>query len=60
MVEVNREVADLAAEYRAADLGLRMPDALIIATGVYLGVDAILTADKKLSRLGVPSVQLVC
>jgi predicted nucleic acid-binding protein len=40
------EIARLAAELRVAR-GLKLPDAVIVATGLRLGADVILTADAR-------------
>lgn len=59
IVPVGVEIADIAARYRATDLGVRLPDALVIATGQHIGADAILTADKRLSRVAPGPVALI-
>jgi len=41
-----------AAELRAHHPGLRLPDALVIATGSTLGADTVLTGDAAWRRLG--------
>lgn len=41
------EVAARAATIRAAHRALRLPDAIVIATGIVDDADAILTADKR-------------
>jgi predicted nucleic acid-binding protein len=56
---VDEHVAEIAASYRAADLSLRMPDALILATGQHIGAVAVLTADKRLARAAPGLAQLV-
>jgi len=56
---VSVEIAEIAAKYRADDLGIRMPGALIVATGQYIGADAVLTGDKRLSRVAPTLVTLV-
>ena len=38
---------------------LRVPDALIVATGQCLGADAVLTADKKLRQTDPTLVELI-
>lgn len=47
---VDRDVAVVAARLRAADAALRLPDALVVATGI---VDdaTVLTCDKRLARV---------
>jgi predicted nucleic acid-binding protein len=59
IVPVDEYVAEIAARYRAADLSLRMPDALILATGEHIGAAAVLTADKRLARAAPGLIQLV-
>jgi len=59
IVPVDVEVAEIAARYRAVDISLRMPDALIIATGQHIGAAAVLTADKRLARVAPELAQLV-
>lgn len=59
MVPVGIEIADIAAGYRATDLGVRLPDALVIVTGQHIGADAVLTADKHLSRVAPNLVTLI-
>ncbi|HEV2871974.1 MAG TPA: PIN domain-containing protein [Actinomycetota bacterium] len=44
IVDLAPDIARLAAELRAAR-GLKLPDAVIVATGLRLGADVILTAD---------------
>jgi predicted nucleic acid-binding protein len=44
IVDLSPDIARLAAELRAAR-GLKLPDAVIVATGLRLGADVILTAD---------------
>ena len=46
IVDLSPDIARLAAELRAAR-GLKLPDAVIVATGLRLGVDVILTADAR-------------
>ena len=46
IVGLSPDVARLAAELRAAR-GLKLPDAVIVATGLRLGADVILTADSR-------------
>lgn len=47
---VDRDVAVHAADVRAAHRSVRLPDALVIATGRVLGA-AVLTADKALAKV---------
>lgn len=52
IVPVDVEVADRAAELRARAKGLRMPDALIVATAeLDPEVDTLLTGDRGVARL---------
>jgi predicted nucleic acid-binding protein len=46
IVELSREIARLAAELRVAR-GLKLPDAVIVATGMRLEADVIVTADAR-------------
>jgi predicted nucleic acid-binding protein len=46
IVDLTPDIARLAAELRAAR-GLKSPDAVIVATGLRLGVDVIVTADAR-------------
>ena len=46
ILDLTPEIARLAAELRAAR-GLKLPDAVIVATGLQLGADVILTADAR-------------
>jgi len=52
VVPTDVRVADRAAELRADNRYLKMPDALIVATAdVEEGVELLLTGDKKLARI---------
>ena len=46
IVDLSPDIARLAAELRAARR-LKLPDAVIVATGLRLGADVILTADAR-------------
>ena len=46
IVDLSPDIARLAAELRAAR-GLKLPDAVIVATGLRLGADVIMTADAR-------------
>ena len=46
IVDLSPDIARLAAELRAAR-GLKLPDAVTVATGLRLGADVILTADAR-------------
>jgi predicted nucleic acid-binding protein len=59
IVPVDEHIAEIAARSRAIDLSLRMPDALILATGRHIGAAAVLTADKRLARAAPQLAQLV-
>jgi predicted nucleic acid-binding protein len=56
ILDLTPEIARLAAELRAAR-GLKLPDAVIVATGLRLGADVILTADARWK--GVEKVAVV-
>jgi predicted nucleic acid-binding protein len=47
VVPLDRAIAEEAAKLRAQRPAIRLPDALVIATGRESGVVAILTADKR-------------
>lgn len=44
---ISIEIAVAAAELRARNPTLRLPDALVIATGTHLGADQVLTCDRR-------------
>ena len=48
---VTDAIAQEAARLRATHVSLRLPDALVIATGNYLDAVTVLTADRKWARL---------
>lgn len=50
---ITREIASRAAELRAKQPGVRLPDALVIATAVVLNADRLLTTDAKWPRVGL-------
>jgi predicted nucleic acid-binding protein len=52
MVEVNQSIADAAATLRA-EFGLRLPDALHIATGQARGCELFLTRDLAWAKAGI-------
>ena len=56
ILELSADIARLAAELRARR-GLKLPDAVIVATGLHLGADVILTADARWT--GIERVRLV-
>ncbi|MFI6458080.1 type II toxin-antitoxin system VapC family toxin [Streptosporangium amethystogenes] len=59
IVEVDETTAESAALLRAADLTIRVPDALIIATARVVGSDALLTADRKFPAIAPELVELL-
>jgi predicted nucleic acid-binding protein len=52
VVPITDRVAEDAAELRARHPKLRLPDALVVATGTALGADCVLTGDAAWRRLG--------
>lgn len=56
VVAVDREIARLAAELRAAHRSLRLPDALVLATARARGA-RLLTFDGNLSRIAAGPAQ---
>ena len=48
---ISAEIAERAAVLRALHRSLKLPDALVIATGDVLGAVSVLTADRTWSRL---------
>lgn len=56
---VDVQVADIAASFRAVELSLRMPDALILATGQRLSADVVLTGDVRMTKVAPHLVSLV-
>ncbi|MDP9842440.1 type II toxin-antitoxin system VapC family toxin [Streptosporangium lutulentum] len=59
IVGVDEATAESAAQLRAGDLTVRMPDALIIATAREVGAAALLTADRKFPGVAPELVELV-
>jgi predicted nucleic acid-binding protein len=57
VVPLDRDIAVLAAGLRARRKTVRLPDALVAATGVALEADVVLTTDRRLARL--PRFRLV-
>jgi predicted nucleic acid-binding protein len=55
---VDRAVARAAAQYCADHPGLRLPEALVIATGKLVDAEEILTADRRWEKVD-PRVRLV-
>ncbi len=60
IVAVDETTAQSAAQLRAGDLTVRIPDALIIATAREAGADVLLTADRKFPGIAPELVELVC
>jgi predicted nucleic acid-binding protein len=48
---LTEDIAEMAAELRAHHRALRLPDAVVIATGDVLGADAVLTGDARWRRV---------
>ena len=57
VVPLDEDIAVLASALRARRRTVRLPDALVAATGAALAADAILTTDRRLARL--PRFRLV-
>ena len=57
-VAVDLEVADQAARLRARLDWLRLPDAIIVATGQQRVVTTVVTGDRSWQRLGDPAWEL--
>lgn len=51
IVPLDEDIAVLAAALRARRRSVRLPDALVAATGAALEADVILTTDRRLARL---------
>jgi predicted nucleic acid-binding protein len=51
VVSLDEEIAVLAARLRARRRTVRLPDALVAATGDFLDADVVLTTDRRLARL---------
>ena len=49
LVDVDSSVAELAGKIRN-ETGLRLPDALIIASGLKAGVDSVVTCDEEFKK----------
>jgi predicted nucleic acid-binding protein len=52
VVPITPLIAERAAELRAGHPGLRLPDALVVATGAELQADTVLTGDARWRQLG--------
>lgn len=52
VVSVTRDIAMRAARLRASQTSLRLPDALVLATGDLLEATAVLTADRAWRKFG--------
>lgn len=50
VVDVNRQVARLAAKLRAEYTSLRIPDALHLASAIEVGAKVFITTDRRLPR----------
>ncbi|MEU4534466.1 PIN domain-containing protein [Streptosporangium sp. NPDC023825] len=59
IVGVDEATAESAALLRAADLTIRVPDALIIATAREAKADVLLTADRKFPAIAPELVKLL-
>ncbi|MEU8378836.1 PIN domain-containing protein [Streptosporangium sp. NPDC048865] len=59
IVGVDEATAEGAALLRAADLTIRVPDALILATARKIGADVLLTADRKFPAIAPELIELV-
>lgn len=59
IVPVDEQIGTFAGLLRAQDLTLRLPDALVIATGLRSGAEALLTGDKRLSRHAPDLIEVV-
>jgi predicted nucleic acid-binding protein len=51
MINVEYEIADIAARLRA-NYSIKTPDAIIIATGIFINVDYFITNDVRLKNIG--------
>jgi predicted nucleic acid-binding protein len=59
IVSVDEQVGTFAGLLRAQDLSLRLPDALVIATGLRSGAGALLTGDRRLARHAPDLVEVI-
>jgi predicted nucleic acid-binding protein len=59
IVPVDQQVSTFAGLLRAEDISLRLPDALVIATGIRSSADAVLTGDKRIARHAPSLVEVV-
>lgn len=48
---IDTEIAERAAVLRGKQRGVRLPDALVLATGDVLGAEVVLTADERWRKL---------
>lgn len=55
---LSTQIAVAAAGLRAANPSIRLPDALVLATGAHLGAGQILTCDRRWRRID-PRVRVV-
>jgi predicted nucleic acid-binding protein len=58
VVPLTQPIAEMAAMLRARHQSLRLPDALVIATGTHLGAGSILTGDTRWRGLAA-SIEVV-
>jgi predicted nucleic acid-binding protein len=49
LVDVDSNVAELAGKIRT-EVGLRLPDALIVSSGLKVGADCVVTGDEEFKR----------
>lgn len=59
VVPVDGDVAECAADLRARDLTLRMPDAIVLATGMRPAAGVLLTGDQRLARRAPDLVEVI-
>ena len=58
IVELDMNLADMAAQIRA-DTGLKLPDSIIIATGLAKGAQYLITHDKELKKVSSKYIETV-
>lgn len=59
LVAVDEDVAACAADLRAKDLALRLPDAIVLSTGLRARSGRVLTADRRLARHARELVEVI-
>jgi predicted nucleic acid-binding protein len=59
IVPVDQQVGTFAGLLRANDLSLRLPDALVLATGMRASAEALLTGDQRLARYLPDMIEVV-